>query len=66
MNHTQVSQDNFSGSPVGHQTVLLSATISKGVEDLSELSLKDPVHIDIGNFFTAFLGHSHNITNMFH
>ena len=37
-----------SGSPIGHQTVLLSATISKGVEDLSELSLKDPAHIDIG------------------
>lgn len=46
---------NLTGSPLGHQTVLLSATISKGVEDLSELSLKDPIHIDIGNFIYLFI-----------
>ena len=36
---------------MGHQTVLLSATISQGVEDLSELSMNNPVQIDLGDLF---------------
>lgn len=36
------------GKTFRHQTILLSATINKGVEDLKELSLVDEVYIDTG------------------